>query len=425
MANSTERFYQQNSILERIPHRLCPFEQEYDQFFRWWRDNSYQLSQLSFNIENQRNQFIEDLQTGCSFEEAFSKVKADLWGYYLEYIRQDAIIPFTNRIKNGRLVGDFYGDKPIVDLTAEKEREGATKAAMIDLEKKLLDSPAGTVILRFSPKGWTNMGYDYTETQWQILYKENEEIIRGLTIRTQADLEAIINFLRNQFDIDYSSLNERDKLKAITSLNILLDLNEPAFNFLPFVELIAHISQNRNHCNGNLLESYQNWQKRDGDFQRYDQLTDLLDFLEKKLKRKLTSEEIDSLLAFALIQMGSKEMLEKKLEFVSMQTQSITDTNVVSPPLPDYQRILRYLQTLPGCAGGGTFDSLGNNLYQGPFSSFVLTPFGSIEVSSETTKNKEKLLCVNCPFCHQTVDAEIYDGKIHCPKCGAEAAIGK
>lgn len=40
--------------------------------------------------------------------------------------------------------------------------------------------------------------------------------------------------------------------------------------------------------------------------------------------------------------------------------------------------------------------------------------FGMIKVVSS---EKEIKKCVECPFCHNTVDAEIYDGKIHCPKC--------
>ncbi len=425
MVNPIDRLYPQNLFFEGQSLRLISFEQEYNQFLQWWSENHTQFSQLSFSIENQRNQFINDLKNGLDFEETFHKIKADLWGYYLEYIGQEAIISFTNRIKNGRLVGDFYGDKPIVDLTAEKEREGATKRAMIDLEKKLLDFPPGAVILRVSPKGWTNMGYEYTETQWQILYKEREDLIRGLTIRTQADLEAIINFLRDQFGIDFSSLSEKDKLKAITSLNIIINQNEKFFDFLPLIELISLASENRDHRNRNLLESYHDWQKRDGDFQRYDRLTDLLDFLEEKLKRKSTNEEIDSLLAFALIQMGSKEMIERKIIFSPTSSFFTSGDRALAPPI-NFQQVLDYLQTLPGCAGGGTFGSLGNNLYQGPFSSFVLTSFGSIEISSINSQNdKNKLLCVDCPFCHQTVDAEVYDGKIHCPNCGAEAEIEK
>jgi len=36
-------------------------------------------------------------------------------------------------------------------------------------------------------------------------------------------------------------------------------------------------------------------------------------------------------------------------------------------------------------------------------------------------KDKKKKLCCTCPKCHRKVEAEIYNGKIHCPKCKAEA----
>lgn len=34
--------------------------------------------------------------------------------------------------------------------------------------------------------------------------------------------------------------------------------------------------------------------------------------------------------------------------------------------------------------------------------------------------SEKKTLCCTCPFCNQQVEAEIYDGKIHCPKCKKE-----
>jgi predicted RNA-binding Zn-ribbon protein involved in translation (DUF1610 family) len=383
------------------------FRREYDQFNFWWEKNKSQFSRLAFNIDSQLKQFIGDHQKGEVFEEAFSKIRMDLWGYYLEYIKQQGILPFTNRIKDGRLVGDFYGDKPIVEVVKEEERDGAVKEAMIDLEEKLLEANIGDMIFRISPKGWTGMGYDYNETQIQLLLKEDENTIRGLTVRTNLNLPEIMDLInlivsKREWKEWTDSLRykpENEVLKVITASNFSLGQR----NLTDLIELIAQITENKDHQGNDLIEQFRQWISTDQNFNFYDQIVNLIDWLKFNLskiyqKEQPSLEEISRLLAFALIQLGEKERREKKMRqipFVANNSFSF-DTRYY-PPTINYQETFNYLLAQPGCAGGGESQK------DGLFGSIKLTPFGTIGIENS---GSDRYPDYQCPHCGETIRGE-------------------
>lgn len=53
-------------------------------------------------------------------------------------------------------------------------------------------------------------------------------------------------------------------------------------------------------------------------------------------------------------------------------------------------------------------------------STYFVLSVSTSENGEVVTKVKEIVKCVNCPSCHQTVDAEISDGEIRCLNCGAK-----
>jgi predicted RNA-binding Zn-ribbon protein involved in translation (DUF1610 family)/CRISPR/Cas system CSM-associated protein Csm2 small subunit len=381
------------------------FKKEYDQFLPWWEKNKNQFSRLSFNIENQSYQFIDDFRYRFNFDTAFSKIKMDLWGFYLEYIKQQGILPFTNRIKDNRLVGDFYGDKPISDLTNPQERDGAVLQAMMDLEQKLLEANIGDMIFRVSPKGWTGMGYDYTETQMQILWKENKNIVRGLTVRTDLNLPEILSFIHLLTGNDHlphmpHTLEDKESevIKTITASNFKLkntDLGE-------LFGLIAQITENKDHQGNDLIKQFRQWINTDQNFDSYDQIVNLIDWLKSNLSKiykenQISSEQIKSLLAFVLIQLGEKERREKEIGQTSFVANSSVSFDTRYPLPTNYQETFNYLLAQPGCAGGAV--SQRNGLFAG----VKLTPFGTTGIeNSESDRYPD----YQCPHCGETIRGE-------------------
>jgi hypothetical protein len=336
---------------------------------------------------------------------ALSQLRGDIYGYYLEYIKQEGIIPFTLKFNSeGRLVGDFYGNVAIVDLVDEREREGVVKKAIEDLEQKLKLLDEGQIVFRVSPPGWTNMGYDYTETQTQLFWREGEKI-RGLTIRTQADLNQIRNFLKELGVIVPEFSDKKELIKYLTSLNLILPYYKE--NFLEFI--IKQFSQ-FDHRGRPFDLQIRNWLMTDGDFKHFDEIVGLIEFLESKLT-KGDYDDFPSLLGFTLMVMVGNEMGRVK-RFLK-----VSEADLRYLPLNLYDETFKYLQSLPGCAGSG------GGLISSPFS---LSSFGPIEIKGQT-EEINSLKCVTCPFCNCVVDAEILrrNGKkfIHCPSCGVEVEM--
>jgi ssDNA-binding Zn-finger/Zn-ribbon topoisomerase 1 len=393
--------------------KIKDFELQYQDFLRWWWINNSQFDNLSFRINSQVLRFYQS-EKNEGQEVALSQLRSDLFGYYLEYIKQEGIIPFTLRYnKSGRLVGEFYGDVAIVDLVDEREREGVVKQAMKDLEEKLKVLRGDEIIFRVSPSGWTNMGYDYTETQTQIFWRD-EDKIRGLTIRSKVDLSKIKNFLELLGVQLPEVYNEKDLIKYITSLNITLPY--PKDKFLEF--LLKNFSQ-FDHRGKLLVEQFENWFENDGNFKHLDELSQLMRFLEEKIKdglqrNDLSSSDLSSLLGFVLMSMAGLDLRQRSL----LRDSQFSNLDVRYLPLDTYDRVFNHLQSLPGCAGGGV--SLSN------FGRFVLSSFGPTEITGNKSESNQ-LKCVNCPFCHKVVDADIIarNGKkfIHCPSCGAEVEM--
>jgi ssDNA-binding Zn-finger/Zn-ribbon topoisomerase 1 len=415
--------------VESQKRNLSYYDIELESFSRWWSidKNRFKLSNLSFRVDNQTNLFFSTLEKE-GFDTAFSQLRMDLYGYYLEYIKQEAILPFTLRFnQEGKLIGDFYGDKPITEMINQNERDGVVFDAMVDLEEKIKHLGDNELIFRISPSGWTGLGYNYTESQSQIYWREGDKI-RGLTIRLNADFGEIIDFLETlkiifpDFSNNLRKLNEREAIKEVTSLNLVLNdtLND-------FLESLANHFKN-DHRGKDLADSILSWQTTESDFHRYDELTNLINWLEWRLKEKglQSKEELEMILGFVLMTMARQELKKKESFVIRDDNHSLSESFHLDSrhlPFPFYDRVFNHLQSLSGCAGGGIFEREGGNIF-GIFKNnlFRLNPFGVQEIDDKNSS--DSLKCVTCPFCKKIVDAEIVrkeDGDyIHCPSCNAE-----
>ncbi|MGB9707674.1 MAG: hypothetical protein ACPL1D_02900, partial [Microgenomates group bacterium] len=286
----------------------------------------------------------------------------------------------------------------------EREREGAVKNAIRDLEEKLRVLRDEEVVFRVSPSGWTNMGYEYEETQAQIFWRQGEKI-RGLTVRTKADLTQIREFFERLGVVIPEFQNEKELIKYITSLNITLPYSEEEF-----LEFLTERFSSNDHKGRDLQPQIINWLMTDGDFKHFDEIVELIEFLEQKL-REGDFEDFSSLLGFVLMAMAGNEF---RKSYLNKGFSSWNQTDLRYLPFGLYDETFNYLQSLPGCAGGGEGQI---------FSRFILSSFGTV-VISEVQKETDKLHCVTCPFCKKVVDAEIIfrNGKklIRCPSCGVE-----
>jgi len=404
------------------------YDIELESFSRWWSidKNRFKSSNLSFRVDNQANLFFSTLEKE-GFDTAFSQLRMDLYGYYLEYIKQEAILPFTLRFnQEGKLIGDFYGDKPITEMINQNERDGVVFDAMVDLEEKIKHLGDNDLIFRISPSGWTGLGYDYTESQSQIYWREGDKI-RGLTIRLNADFGEIIDFLETlkiispDFSNNLRKLNEREAIKKLTSLNLVL--NDTLNDFLE--SLANHFKTD--HRGKNLADSILSWQTTESDFHQYDELANLINWLEWRLRKKgfQSKEELEMILGFVLMTMAGQGMKKTKPSFTSYYNYYSESLYLDSRHLPSfsYNQALNHLQSLSGCAGGGIFGrEEGGDIFVLGDRHFILDPFGVIEI-------EDRYPDYQCPKCGTTIKGELKNQPDtwhkNCPHCEYEFSCNK
>jgi predicted RNA-binding Zn-ribbon protein involved in translation (DUF1610 family) len=259
----------------------------------------------------------------------------------------------------------------------------------------------------------------------QILWKEKEDIVRGLTVRTDLNLQEILDLIHLLIGNDPLPHTLEDKeneaIKAITTFNFKLKnayLGE-------LIGLIAQITENKDHQGNDLIEQFKQWINTDQNFNFYDQIVNLIDWLEFNLstiyqEKQLSFEQINPLLAFALIQLGEKERREKENGRTSFVSNTSVSFDTRYPPPTNYQETFNYLLTQPGCAGGG--QSQKDSLFGG----IRLTPFGTIGIEDS---DSDRYPDYQCPDCGKTIRGEKkgHPEEWHkeCPHCHAPLNCAK
>ncbi|GIW64626.1 MAG: hypothetical protein KatS3mg092_0559 [Patescibacteria group bacterium] len=423
LAEKNPRFFYTD---ERLQLKF-DYSSQLENFSSWWELNSSRFNDFSFRINNQRDLFIDTLQKK-GFDEAFATLRLDVYGYYLEYIKQESYLPFSLRFDNrGRLIGDLYIDKPMSDMVDKEEREGAVYQGILDLELKLKQLKEGEFIFRTSPQGWTGKNYQYTETQSQIYWRDGGKI-RGLTIRTDTSLDAILNFLKS-LDIEINSnLPEKEKLKVITGLNIQFS------DFESFLRLFLNYFQKTNR-NEAINENRISQMIGNHDlFRFYDEISDIVDWSRDYLMNLLKNSQqqelergIDFLFGFILMKLTEKEQEKTMINFDPRKQQEFNfypDTRYLLVYQPNYESLFNSLKMMSGCSGGGNNKSeklFGVNSWRGSFENNIFGPRG---ILFEEKSDKYGSLEFECPHCHKKVERPENTLIEKCPKCGGDVKCG-
>ncbi|GAB4219947.1 MAG: hypothetical protein Fur009_8320 [Candidatus Microgenomates bacterium] len=390
------------------------YNRQLEDFSSWWELNSSRFDDFSFRIGNQRKLFLETLRKK-GFEEAFSTLRLDVYGYYLEYIKQESYLPFSLRFKNGRLVGDFYTDKPITDMVDKEERDGAVYDATADLEKELQKLTEREFIFRVSPDGWTGRNYQYTETQSQLYWKDGEKI-RGLTIRSKTPLSDIENFLKILGIDIFSKTDEKERIKSITRLNL-------KFQDLPnFLKLFSLYFENTNREEKLDMDKIKQMINTPDFFIFYDEISDLIEWTRSYLLNVINSasnheevdKSIDFLFGFILMKLTEKEQEKIKTKFdLEALQQSIISYDTLYPQIYylNYDRLFTSLKAVSGCSGGGVNNEeneglFGTSSWRGLFENSIFGVRG--------IKNEDEFF--ECPKCHGKIPSG--KGIEVCPHCG-------
>jgi hypothetical protein len=321
---------------------------------------------------------------------------SDLEALYYEYLAHQEILPFQLQFDNSRVVCERYGNKPLVDITSEAERDGTIKAVTRELEQQLLQSHDGDAFVIMSPAGWSGFkdtkGHDIRYPDMQVYYYRNlANSIQSMTFVVPASLdetETLFAYLTKN-TVPHSK-GEQERVKTITSSLLSFQHLEPH-------DLVYSFEQVTGRDYSTMYDLLQHMP--DIKESVAERIADFVTFIEENIED--SSEDSIQLFQFEL----GKTVLDMK---------SLMIRGRVPKSVSEYVSTHQTLERDRGCNGGG---------------SYIETPYGARRIEggekfpnfgvcalykdgpdnaciSENRGHHEKLgLCMICPACDRAFES--------------------
>lgn len=395
-----EETIEKGSLQKHIEYLRC----------NWWREdlppNWADLPGTGFQMQTQLNLLGEESQ----WDKArwLSQTEQDIKGFILEYLAEGLVFPIFYKVKRGegRVTAPLYGDKNIEDTVSEQERDGSVKRSVRKIQQFFLNSntPDGALAIMTSPSGWSGFTDQegrpivYPDSQTHIFQKRTEEIV-GFTIRT-----------------DFSLEEHRELLKRLQGYDIVLreatvsDYVNHVVGIIPVnTEMkIQNIVDTMKGTRIDISQSYFAYKDRSWDevYRDLDRREELWRFDERT--KEIVEEFKEYVFSHHLTREGVKEALAVTVFRVAKFLRGEKHHQVSKSYKGDipYGHVLREVQSLPGCAGGGNDNFVDS-----------ITP--------RHTLSADVMNCVTCPFCNKIVDAILTEDEIICPDCKKSAKRSK
>lgn len=402
--NSEYLYTQEAKRVNRLPSEMAHLR------YNWEREglarNWFDLPNTGFMINTQLNFLSQDLQEAGQDigkrekvnKSWLEKTETDLRSFILEYLAGRLVFPIYYTIENVngsfRIINTLHGQgKKLEDTISKKERNGAVWDTFVNhVEPFLLKARDGSIAVVDSPSGPSGFfdeagnPIDYPDSQTYILQKRGSEIV-GFAIKTDFTFSEHKELLARLRRYAGQSEPQIDKLEDyITNLALFDSANMP----LKIEDILNVMQDVRLKSTGGSLCAFENklWRevyadiRRGDDLWRYDSLTDeyIDDFKDYFLGSTKTYQDVKEALAATILRIS--RFVRGKLKQNSALSFGIRDYGLERYSL--YGAVLKDLQNIAGCAGGGSKRSLFDSL---------VPRFGEISKLSSDSEEKSCVLC--------------------------------
>ncbi|MBI4130808.1 hypothetical protein HY468_05810 [Candidatus Roizmanbacteria bacterium] len=369
----------------------------------------------------------------------------DVVSFQLEYLSDRLVYPIQlAKDETGEVICPRYGNTKYTDIVQETERDGVVKQSAQQIEAFLKTAPSGTVAFFTSPPGWSGLTTDketpitFPDTQTYLFRIKHDGTIESATVQTQMTIDEnrqLLESFGERCSQNFQSLSSREQIKSITGKVVQFSADYGAGQN-PFQEVVQRI---HNIVGSDVASKTATFDSIFHDLHRInslmetDQIThdallalknDLATLTEEVLRGQISIAALGERIGEAVLTIASYAQIEK-------QQRNNTNKRRYSEQTPDYssklvdpsfafshlEDTLVFLQTLPGCNGGGnTLNGLRN-------STTVVLSAGGLRLGmidsldTENSSSNDLLECVRCPFCEEIVNAYKKNGRIHCPSC--------
>lgn len=301
-------------------------------------------------------------------EEWTVKAKRNLVGYWLEYLDQRLVLPIDLEVAevNGqrRIISKGIKNALWVDSIGSWERNGSVRESAEKIEEFLLSAPPGSAAVLVSPSG-----DEYPDTQTYIFWVNPENKLECLTIRTDPDIADNELFLFN------TDLNFKPNTTAPLTLRVEAIIGNPLFlvaqdgyAFSPesIIETIRATKKSPNAFKSKgFARLFEDLANRHELLENGKTVETVINQFVAYCTRTVASLGYNSDETHGLIENKLGETV-LKLSYIKRHLQQKSGTQI---PIYELDRLtyhnyydeLRYLQTIPGCAGGGMTTDYINN----------------------------------------------------------------
>lgn len=335
------------------------------------------------------------------------QTQKDLEFLYTEFLVKLKVIPFDEmtvaQTENGPKLFCPKYKKFLLDTISWEERNGSTRFTAGLIHEYLIKASAGSMAAFVSPAGWCGLkdsqgrAYGvYPDTQIYMYKKKEGGVVEAITFvvsKKDMSLEKCEDYLRyfgKKINVD--TRDEKIRIEDIVTTPLFFS---PEAN-MDFVDLAYAISDVSGSDVSELLYQLEN---KDSLSQiNHQRIFGILENFQAKVKEKVTDISDTTQLTWL------KQFLVETVLDMSAASRGVSSDTPKDESF--YRQEVKYFQDAS---------------QEGPCPLTNVTQ--SVGTPRLITGRKEILKCVRCPQCGKTVDAEIYDGKIHCPSCGASKTL--
>lgn len=374
-------------------------------------EETFSLPGTGFNVKLQIDKLKDNLEKEPDKQEAvenwLEQTKEDIWGFWLEYLAREPLLPINIRLGNfegeERIIAPKYASQPWIETITNQERNGAVKESAEKIEQFLISAPPESIAILTSPPGWSGLNDEggnsiyYSDTQTYIFSLDKDRELTAVTATTNLTLTENEFFLVNSGNyINNESQNIRERIEEVVRKPVLLEAtNSYGFNIEGVIRTIAAINPE--------AADFEKIFHSLGNLEKLSQINDEVSMVVQNFQEELWSNVDDENFSnFAGNLLGQTVLQISRLSRTVQKSYSSQTIHYPIAPMTkyEYRQELRHLQTLDGCNGGGQTTVINTSL--GPRSVVV-------EKSGEFVKN-----CGNCG----AEIGEIICAGYRCPKCG-------
>ena len=326
-------------------------------------------------------------------DKSVQSITENMKAYWAEYLVRYPILPIPIQFdyvdNRKRVVAPRYANRLLVDTVFANERNGA----VLESTHKVCDflennAEPGSMALFTSPVGHSGFTTRdgtpviYPDTQTYVYMVDQNGQIDAITLISDMNLSQNERFLEKMGEVYVKG--------AENAVRSALFFKE-GFDFYDVLKTIQEVMGTESVKGDKTLSEMSNFITRRHELMALDEFTNrLICEFENWVIENIHS--VDS---------QSMDLLKRKIAKTILtisHNMMAKERNQGNVSRINYGEALSYMQSLPGCAGGGIINT----------------------VNGPRRVDEIKILCCTCPFCGKEVSAEIYNGKIHCPKCKEE-----